>query len=157
MSPDKIEAGCSALLVRVIVPLDRAGCVIVVWPNGVGQPSKLVFVPADTALILPVTVLTSNCPVFTPSGQAHAEFMFAYFQDKKYVPGKYRGDHPRLPQGLIFENNDHHYPNTTAFKLKQRTDRSIKVPDGSKGHTRNRDIYPGVALYEFLHLFSPMF
>jgi hypothetical protein len=157
MSPDKVKAGQSALLVRAIVPVDRAGCVIVVWPNGVGQPSKLVFVPSGTALILPVTVLTSDCPSFTPSGQAHAEFVFAFFQDERYNPEKYAGDHIRLPDGLVFESNDHHYPNTKAFKLTEATDRSIVIPDGSLKHQQNRGLYPGVALYEFLNLFSPMY
>jgi hypothetical protein len=116
-----------------------------------------VFVPSGTALILPVTVLTSDCPSFTPSGQAHSEFVFAFFQDERYNPEKYAGDHIRLPDGLVFESNDHHYPNTKAFKLTEATDRSIVIPDGSLKHQQNRGLYPGVALYEFLNLFSPMY
>jgi hypothetical protein len=132
------------LLVRAIVPLDRAGCVVVVWPYGIDGKPRLVYIPPETMLILPVSVPTSDCPRFTPSGQARAEFVFAFFKDDAFR------DEPRLPAGVSFENNDFHYPKSD--KLKVGGNRRYMSLSGAS--VKKKPIWK--ALNEFIGLFSRM-
>lgn len=142
MAHDKLVSaqvnGC--LLVRVIVPLDRAGCIIVVWPSGNDQNGVLVFIPPNVVLVLPVTVPTSDCPQFTPSGQARAEIIIALFHDKRSIP-----------EGIKLENHEYYYPccgrhPTTNF------DKYIALD--SRQVEKN---YPTDALKVFIGLFDPMY
>lgn len=132
------------ILVRAIVPLDRAGCVTVVWPYGIEGKPYLVYIAPETMLILPATVPTSDCPRFTPSGQARAEFVFATFNDDVFR------DEPRLPAGVAFENNDYYYVKSDKLKVSG-TRRYMSLSGGS---AKKKPIWK--ALNEFIGLFSSM-
>ena len=71
-----------AVAARVIVGLDNAGLVLRIWPKGfpsrrgLNAEDKLVYLPPGCALVLPLTVATSDCIRFSPQGQKRLEFVF---------------------------------------------------------------------------------
>ena len=78
------KKGC--ILVRCIIPLDKAGLVMRVWPKGTDGEDKLVYVQPGTVLFLPSTVATSDCLRFSPLGQRRVELAFAYVRNGKKLP-----------------------------------------------------------------------
>ena len=141
------KAGC--VLVRAIIPIDRAGCVVVVWPSGSDDRGVLVYIPPYVALILPVTIPTSDCPRFTPSGQAHVEIVLAFWSDPS-SSGMLDDSERCLPNGIVFEDRDYDYPFCGNFRTKK--DQRFVPLDGLQVAQK----YPGLALNNFISMFDSM-
>ena len=139
MAHDKLvraqKDGC--LLVRIVVPLDSAGCAIIVWPPGNDERGVMLFIPPNTALVLPVTVPTSDCPKYTPSGQGRAEIILAFHDAKE-----------ELSEVIKLEEHDYHYPFGCSFRTK-KTEKFINL-DGIQAEKR----FPRDAISEFVQLFD---
>ena len=79
MDPLVLEeaAAQGALFFRAIVSLDRAGLAMRIWPSGFGgRDDRLLFVPPGCTAIVPMSVATSDCVRFSPSGQRRLEMYF---------------------------------------------------------------------------------
>lgn len=79
------------LIVRGIVPLDKAGLALRLWPDGkcpVGAAGKdkIVYVGPGTMLLVPASVPIGDCLRFSSQGQRRAEFLFAVHRREDAFP-----------------------------------------------------------------------
>lgn len=160
MNDIRLDAAVDVMLVRMIIPLDKSGSIITIWPKGkTNGTSRLVFIPHGTVLVLPLTVLTSNCLQFTPSRNPHAELVFAFFIDKRLDALKRKKNKskqeqqeladtpPCLPHNVEFENHEYYYPGR-----KKGSPRCADISELANA----KDKYPTAALQDFTSLFDAL-
>lgn len=111
----------SIVLGRAIISLDKGGVLIRIWPEGDcsshGRDStdKLVYVPPGTALILPLTVATSDCIRFSCCGSSRLDIVICL-----------RKTGTDLPPALVL-NNDLHYLDRRSCKGTKGTSHSVSL------------------------------
>lgn len=147
MDPAKVALLESQItLVRAILPLDRSGLVLRVWPNGIEHDTvstgdRLVYVQPGTMLILPVGVATSDCIRFSPQGQRRAEFVFAFVKKGK-----------RLPKDCTLED-DYVYFKCDGPRARKQLNSVAKSRAKVKSVLLSNARYVNPILKEFIELF----